>query len=555
MVDTSSAVTMLTSIIVMDHSRTPYEKTVFTAVLMFVAYIFVNGSAIWMSIRHYVDAVFRPKKGSLVFSYFIMVDINSSRMIDDQWNSNDMFAILRDIENSVQARDGDWHLHDLQVVACKSIYQTTTPYIVVPSTKNYIRIKNDHAVYVKISSSDVVCQSGAGGKGDVAVTAHTPPNVKKYTFTFVSTEESYSVKDYVSDCVDALREERFLSLRLPKIFIRDLLVEKGSNGNAVNQAVWRTLDFKSTKSFDSMFFERKTELIQKITNFSRDKSEYERLSMPYTLSFLFHGEPGTGKTSVIKAIANTTGRHLVIIPTKNINTIEDLKDIFYTDRIHCYDVPVDKRLYVFEEIDCGHWRDMVMSRDLKAKIEKERHQEMKETMIQRSGGFVELPRSRDVKSKKGEATTDWKGGKEGEGDGDGGGSECGEGVEEKVALSKNSGKTCKLELGEFLEFMDGIVELSGRMIIFSTNCFDVLDPAIVRPGRVDHVVEFTRMRRVDVRDMYRHWFGKDVPTDVSERMLPDRTFTQADVGNIFLTRDMDYIHARLEGRAPRNSIK
>lgn len=500
----TSAVPMLTSIVMMDHTKTPYQKAVYTTVLVIVAYVVVNARRLLNDIRGFINSLFpnQKKRGTLLYSYYVAVDKNSAKMMESDFNriKTETFAILRNVEYNVSRRTGEWSSHDVRIIACNSAYRALPIFLVVPVTSKYIRVNDDHEIYVKITCEDVI------GQHDSNSTPITTPNVNKYTYTFVSYDDVYTVDDYIRECTQTfLREEFSNKLKTPHIFLYDLPIEKKTG--------WRILDFTSTKTFDSMFFEHKTGLIRRIDDFAVSKPQYERLSIPYTLSFLFHGGPGTGKTSVIKAIANLTGRHPVVIPTKNIDTVDDLKSIFYSEKIGGHIVPNDKRLYVFEEIDCGHWRDMIMSRALKTERENERHREMKEMMVmnqRRYSGDAPVKQSDDAS-----------------------------------LISAPAKHMCNMSLGEFLEFMDGVVELPGRMIIFTTNCIDVLDPAIIRPGRIDHVVEFKRMRRVDVCDMYRRWFDRDVPDDVREHMLPDETFTQAELGNIFITREMGHIHTRI----------
>ena len=45
-------------------------------------------------------------------------------------------------------------------------------------------------------------------------------------------------------------------------------------------------------------------------------------------------------------------------------------------------------------------------------------------------------------------------------------------------------------IGQFLAEMDGIEELKGVLILGATNRADILDPALLRPGRFDVQVEF-----------------------------------------------------------------
>ena len=50
--------------------------------------------------------------------------------------------------------------------------------------------------------------------------------------------------------------------------------------------------------------------MKKIQFFTENESWYVENGIPYMFGLLLHGEPGCGKTSTIKAIANMTQRHI-----------------------------------------------------------------------------------------------------------------------------------------------------------------------------------------------------------------------------------------------------
>ena len=74
------------------------------------------------------------------------------------------------------------------------------------------------------------------------------------------------------------------------------------------------IEFSSNKSFDNIFFKDKKLVLNRLNKFLEGKDEYAKKGISYTLKgSLFYGEPGCGKTSCIKAIANYTKRNLQII--------------------------------------------------------------------------------------------------------------------------------------------------------------------------------------------------------------------------------------------------
>ena len=53
---------------------------------------------------------------------------------------------------------------------------------------------------------------------------------------------------------------------------------------------------------------------------------------------MFYGEPGCGKSSTIKAIANHTQRHIVSVPLNKIKTAKELLNVFYSTRMNYVDI-------------------------------------------------------------------------------------------------------------------------------------------------------------------------------------------------------------------------
>jgi hypothetical protein len=254
------------------------------------------------------------------------------------------------------------------------------------------------------------------------------------------------------------------------------------------------------KTFDNMFFESKTAILKRLDAF-RNKGMYERLGIPDSLGMLFYGEPGTGKTSAIKAIANYMNMNLIIIPMNSITTRRQLEMLFYKRKAGTdYKIPYDKRIYVFEEIDCNGWENVVRDRTILKEEAKEQAAANAAAIAARGAS----PYSHDDLSR----------------------------------AHKKKHKEEPLTLGAFLEILDGIVELPGRIIIMTTNNPTCLDAALKRPGRIDMMVEFKRLRAIDIADTYERWCGKTFPI-ADLQQVKDYKFTQADISQIIFRHEND----------------
>jgi proteasome-associated ATPase len=65
----------------------------------------------------------------------------------------------------------------------------------------------------------------------------------------------------------------------------------------------------------------------------------------------------------------------------------------------------------------------------------------------------------------------------------------------------------------FCSEMDGIDSLNDVVIILASNRADLIDPAILRPGRIDRKIKVNRPNRDGTRDIYRIYLTDDLPYD------------------------------------------
>lgn len=84
-------------------------------------------------------------------------------------------------------------------------------------------------------------------------------------------------------------------------------------------------------------------ILGNIQDFFKDKEWMIKAGIPYKINFLLHGVPGTGKTSLIRAIATSVGRPLYTI---NVRKISDDKLMSAISDIK------PGSILVFEDIDC-----------------------------------------------------------------------------------------------------------------------------------------------------------------------------------------------------------
>jgi transitional endoplasmic reticulum ATPase len=116
-------------------------------------------------------------------------------------------------------------------------------------------------------------------------------------------------------------------------------------------------------------------------------------------------------------------------------------------------------------------------------------------------------------------------------------------------------------LSQFLMELDGIEELKGVLVLSATNRVDILDPAVLRPGRFDEVVEIPMPDEEDRREIFEiHLRNKPVATRVSPANLASKTegLSGADIAGVCHKAALRALRRAVEqeaGRAGGKTIK
>jgi len=90
-------------------------------------------------------------------------------------------------------------------------------------------------------------------------------------------------------------------------------------------------------------------------------------------------------------------------------------------------------------------------------------------------------------------------------------------------------------LSQFLAELDGIEELKGVLVLGATNRSDILDPAVLRPGRFDEVIEIPMPNEKDREEIFRvHLRNKPLGDGIDPYRLASATdgFSGAEIASV-----------------------
>lgn len=370
---------------------------------------------------------------------------------------------------------------------CNDIKQTSDLYIVSQNRRFLI----DKYIYA-ITEMEEVETNNKEGK--------TESKVDKIKITLYS----YKLKlSELTQYVDNITEKYLKSIKNSRKNIKYIYTLNKTKFEDCKYECWNECKFESVKTFDNTFFDGKKYLLKNLDFFLKNKDWYYEKGRPYTLGIALHGPPGTGKTSVIKAIANKTNRHIINLSMKIIKTRRQLIDFFFESTYNRNNdvgtINFDNKIIVIEDIDCIG--DIILDRSKK--------KSKKEVNIS-NGGNIKFG---DILQSIVEVN------------------DTSNGVTTKPFSTLEEDN---ITLDDILNLWDGINETSGRILIISSNHYDKLDPALIRPGRIDVPLELGNASRETISQIYMHYYDKKICSKVINK-IKEYKYSPASIINLCTT--------------------
>jgi len=112
-----------------------------------------------------------------------------------------------------------------------------------------------------------------------------------------------------------------------------------------------------------------------------------------------------------------------------------------------------------------------------------------------------------------------------------------------VSLTKEQ----PITLDDILNLWDGIRETPGRILIISSNHYNKLDPALIRPGRIDITHELSNASHNTISDIYLHLFGNKI--DKTKLLkVKENFYSPAELINIYVSNknEVDFMNRLLK---------
>jgi len=138
------------------------------------------------------------------------------------------------------------------------------------------------------------------------------------------------LKEYTAHIISLRLGTRTLSIHQPII-----TATKNTKTDDVNVSVhWKTFKIKTNKTFHNTILtdDVKKNLVDDLKHFSENEDYYNNKGIPYKRGYLLHGPPGTGKTSIIKAIASHYGMDIFLINMGEVTSEKELTMVFQGTR-------------------------------------------------------------------------------------------------------------------------------------------------------------------------------------------------------------------------------
>lgn len=228
------------------------------------------------------------------------------------------------------------------------------------------------------------------------------------------------------------------------------------------------------RTFDTLYMPQKCRMLQLFDNFVAGKGKFCVPGFPRRLGFLLYGPPGTGKTTFVKALAQKTRRHIIQVSLEKIKTNQELVSVFNDMQFRVSDHEGGRNDLAFSDV-------IFLMEDVDAAcrfVSKRMH-----INPTRDGETESVDEIKNLLTTRLDSV-----------------------------LAPKTEQDDQLNLAGLLNVLDGALDSPGRLVVMTTNHVDALDPALIRPGRVNMQINMSYILPEEANEMLVRYFGQDACT-------------------------------------------
>ena len=367
----------------------------------------------------------------------------------------------------------------------------------------------DGLVSVDVDNDDVILQPASNKwiilKNDITLRIHRfEDKGEKYLFNcnvFTLKAKSDIIDSFIKMCYNEYMETRYVANKS----CHYMFMPHFQNEKVITFDKYKLED---SKTFSLLFHPQTDEVTNLLDDFMNKRGRFNIKGFPYKLGFLLHGKPGTGKTSFIKALRAYTNRHIINVSLSKIKTNQQLIDLMFSTRLIARNddpevhITFDSVIYVLEDIDV--LADIVRTRGRVNTVKNN-----KSRSILKSKKNCSCNDSNDDSNDSND-DSNYSNDDSNDSNDDSNDNDEDDDADESRS-SKKKASLDKLNLAGLLNVLDGILETPGRIVVMTTNHPEHLDPALIRPGRINKTIHMGNIDVVSAIKMIEYYVGAVTP--------------------------------------------
>ena len=345
---------------------------------------------------------------------------------------------------------------------------------------------NKHIVYNKTKDITYKKQNITYFYNTEVLTIYSDRDRKRenYKITLSTLIDDFTTNDIIEDfCAFCIYE--YAKSNGANKWTQQIFINEGSK--------WTSQPSNNHRKLDTVILKNnlKNDIKNDAQLFLNSEEWYKHRDIGYTRGYLFYGYPGTVKTSVIKGLSLQLKRHIHYLMLNNITSDTELLELLKL-------VNYKETILVIEDVDC-------MSEIVKKRLPVEDSNDKKRRQREQEKDRADKRAKDDKKSNNLNVY----------------------GID-KVETDKS-----KFTLSGLLNAIDGVFNNDGRILIMTTNHPEVLDGALIRPGRVDRKFLFDNCNKAQIRDLYQMFFERQCSSDQLAG-IKEQEYSPAHITSIFL---------------------